>query len=298
MADSSTLPPAPRPNAGERVPSGTGSESFLRFIYTTPGEMNRHSDAVDALYEGTLQGIVVRGLYPPEAMREVVEKLEGGRHRFKPNFFPYVFRASLYGLPVDLSPPDLEEYFRQAAAFREENLRLFSGLGDYESNVEKAFSALARGRKSQPPPGPKEGQVYTSATIRILPPGGKISLHVGNEANTRAPYNHLKTIVNFKVQLSFFLTLQRPEKGGELIVYSLRWGDPAIKINREGRSHMEHEIHKYERQPFQFDAGDLLIFDGGRYFHEVTTVEGSKTRYTIGGFTGISRDDQSIYYWS
>ena len=45
-------------------------------------------------------------------------------------------------------------------------------------------------------------------------------------------------------------------------------------------------------------AGELLLFDGGRYFHKVSPVEGSRARWTIGGFVGFTRDHERVVYWS
>jgi hypothetical protein len=44
-------------------------------------------------------------------------------------------------------------------------------------------------------------------------------------------------------------------------------------------------------------VGDLLVFDGGRHYHEVTRVAG-RARWTLGGFLALGRDHRSIYFWS
>jgi hypothetical protein len=45
-------------------------------------------------------------------------------------------------------------------------------------------------------------------------------------------------------------------------------------------------------------AGDLLVFDGGRYFHRVAKVKGSRIRYTIGGFMMFDQPGETLLYWS
>ena len=135
-------------------------------------------------------------------------------------------------------------------------------------------------------------------TIRVLPEGGSIGTHCGNEASTRASYKHLNTLVDRNDQISFFVTLQAPEGGGELEVYSLQF-QHIDKANFErGHTVTDHLIPLYEAKKYRPQAGDLLIFDGGRYFHQVLKVEGPKTRWTMGGFMMFSQDDSTLYYWS
>jgi hypothetical protein len=46
------------------------------------------------------------------------------------------------------------------------------------------------------------------------------------------------------------------------------------------------------------NEGDLLVFAGGELWHRVSKVEGSLTRYSLGGFMGFSHDGSRLYVWS
>ena len=45
------------------------------------------------------------------------------------------------------------------------------------------------------------------------------------------------------------------------------------------------------------EKGDLLLFDGGRIWHQVRPVLGQTNRVTIGGFTALSKNHRKVFYW-
>jgi hypothetical protein len=117
---------------------------------------------------------------------------------------------------------------------------------------------------------------------------------------TRPNYNHLNTLIENVDQISYFVTLQPPTGGGYLRVFSLRFDQLTRDMwNHDGdHTHVDGIIENYPSVALKPGPGDLIAFDGGRYFHLVSLVEGEKTRWTIGGFLGFGRDEQTIYYWS
>jgi hypothetical protein len=183
--------------------------------------------------------------------------------------------------------------------FRRVCRTLFEGGDDFEPTVERAFGELAGGRSVVLPEGPAPGNRYTPATIRALPPGCEIPLHVGNYFLETPAYSDLAQRVDLEDQLSYFIPLQNPDQGGELIVYRLEWGQAAPEQTREGRGNFDDlgsEPWPFER--FAPGVGDLLLFNGGRFYHRVTRVAGSRLRWTIGGFLSFSPDGTRVLYWS
>ncbi|PSR12543.1 MAG: hypothetical protein DA408_10630 [Bacteroidetes bacterium] len=109
-------------------------------------------------------------------------------------------------------------------------------------------------------------------------------------------------------QVSFFIALQVPESGGELVVYSLPWQEDQTKLTSSGSLsvfsktsktavHLEQapEVHKIVLKPM---PGDMILFQGGQLWHRVATVEGAKDRITFGDFLGFFKDKNKIAYWS
>lgn len=276
-------------------------DSFVQVFDVDVDDLHHFPNGLDDIRQERLQGLLIRNVMPADFCAEVVARLERKEIPFLELSFQKTYGAHLLGRPVDMSDPGLTQYFRESREFREACRKLFQGGPDYESRIEDVCKRIGGGRSVQVPPAraPDEGS-YISSTIRILPPGGTIGVHCGNEAMYRQTYNHLNTIIENVDQLSFFLTLNAPEGGGELVIFSLRHDaiEPSM-MNKEGtRCYVDNVIDRYQKVAVRPRTGDLLIFDGGRYFHLVSPVLGAKIRWTIGGFIGFGRDDKSLYYWS
>jgi hypothetical protein len=285
---------APELDPARRTPA---DRPFIKFETIDVSELGRHSDALRQMYAGTLGGLVIKNVYSPERMARVVQQLAAETTNYPRTSFPARFKAHFYGRCLDGSDPALDEYLRDAERFRAETLAVFGGGTPFEARIEEMLRALAGGRDVRLPRY-TDGRAYTPATIRILLEGGQIGTHCGNEAATRPAYSHLNTLIDPADQISYFLTLQAPVQGGELIVYSLKWSDIGESRIVGGRSRVEDLLRDAEWMAVAPGAGDLLLFDGGRYFHRVAMVVGERIRWTIGGFLMFARAGDVIHYWS
>jgi hypothetical protein len=283
----------PRSTEGHPVP--TPPNFFARMLEIDITDLVNYPDALRDIYDERLHGMIIRNVYPKDFMAQVVQRLEAQETQFPRVDFPERFKAHFLGRALDGA--ELPEYFRDAALFRESVQQLFAGGTPYETRLEQVFGAMAGGRKVELPMNP-QGEAYTPGTIRVLPEGGSIGTHCGNEASTRPSYTHLNTVVDRHDQISFFITLQAPDAGGELEVYSLQFSHVDKRNFERGHTVVDHLLSLYEAKKYRPQAGDLLIFDGGRYFHQVLKVEGPHTRWTIGGFMMFSNDGQTLHYWS
>jgi hapalindole-type alkaloid chlorinase len=276
-------------------------DSFVKVYDVDVDDLHRFPNGLDDIRKERLQGFLIRNVMPVDVCAEIVARLERKDVQFLELSFQKTYGAQLLGRPVDMSDPTLTQYFHESREFRDSCRRLFAGGPDYEDTMEAVCRRIGGGRSVRVPPArrPDEGS-YTSSTIRILPPGGQIGVHCGNEAMHRVTYGHLNTMVENVDQISFFLTLQAPEGGGELTIFSLRHDMiDSTMMNKEGnRCYVDDVIDRYQRVAVRPRTGDLLIFDGGRYFHLVSHVQGETTRWTIGGFIGFGRDENWVYYWS
>jgi len=281
----------------EGHPKSVDPHFFERMLDIDVTQLPDYSNAFRDIYDEKLNGLIVRNVFPKEHMARVVERLVKQETPFPKTVFPDRFKAFFYGRALDGSDPHLSEYLRDATMFRQSCKHLFRDGPDFEERLEEVFRMMAGGRAVKLPQAP-DGRHYTSATIRVLPEGGHIGTHCGNEASTRPAYNHLNTLIDRKDQISFFVTLQDPVEGGELIVYSFQFSQVDESMFDHGHTLVDHVLHLYQQKKYRPTAGDLLIFDGGRYFHKVDVVKGPRTRWTIGGFCMFSKDAGTLYYWS
>ena len=65
-----------------------------------------------------------------------------------------------------------------------------------------------------------------------------------------------------------------------------------------GREALRTEVSRHPSGVVPIERGDLLLLNSGRFFHEVTTVEGARPRFTIGGFFAKRRGGEGVVYWA
>ncbi len=307
-----TLPPSPpgappeaRP-AFERSSIPRDAHDFV-FVDVDAADSSRHADAMHAMFERKLDAMIIRNVFGRAQMAAITSELERPGATFdwvdntqsdeRDHLQPYNLGQVLIPTRTHPAGVPLERYFRGAAAFRATCRGLFarSAGHDFEARVEEVLRSVAGGRSVSIPRGP-EGEPYTPATIRAVPPRAELAVHVGNYFKDCDAYWHLRTFVELADQLSYFVPLSLPESGGEIEIFSLEWhhrprtpkGDLDVDaIARESPSVKYHP-----------GAGDMFLFDGGRFYHRVCRTGGERTRWTIGGFVTISKAHDQYFYWS
>ncbi|MBL4673269.1 MAG: 2OG-Fe(II) oxygenase [Arenicella sp.] len=153
-------------------------------------------------------------------------------------------------------------------------------------------------------PATADDELYGASVIRVLKPGTLgLHVHAGNEfVNEYKSMKGLSQQTQLHDQLSFFVVLQVPERGGELCLYDLEWGSTPDEVHTELYPHFSLERDRYfesiARWPITPQVGDLIFFAGGRIWHQVCPFDGKLDRITMGGFTSFSHDDHSLYFWS
>lgn len=265
-------------------------------------ELSGYPDAIDDIYHRRLDVLVVRGAFDAEQASRAIAELEGDFARFPwtPQQYPDLKRAQMLVMGMTLTPVsgfdlDHERYFETARRFRAELARLMGD--DFEEAILARLARMAGGRPVRIPED-ERGRAYTPATIRKLPPGFGIPVHCGNFFLGTPGYRQLARQIDLIDQLSYFVTLRAAELGGELEIYTLEHGDPATPMLDDQLYDGERIRADHQGLLIKPNAGDLLLFDGGRYYHRVTPVEGDAARWTLGGFVGLSSDHREVLIWS
>ena len=285
------------------------SEALFKTAYLPLSDVAAHADAIRAIHVGELDLLILSGVFSTETCARVVERLEapGAGFKWTPQESLNPKQKQFYLLGESLTPyaghpegPDPDHYFDEAARFEATCRALFAGQPDpdFTARLEQTFARMSGGRAIAVPAGSRPGSRYTPATIRSLPPGCEIPVHVGNYFLTTPACRHLATLVDLKDQLSFFIPLQTPEGGGELVVFRKEWGTDVPEMTRDARGGWDERGDPWPAQSFTPKTGELLLFNGGRFYHRVSRVTGARNRWTIGGFASLSTDGSLVYYWS
>jgi hypothetical protein len=292
--------------ASASLAAGPRAALILREIHAA--DLARHPAALQSLFDGETDGLLVRGLFDPALMARVAQRIDEGR-------VPRRIMGDQAGLPevpftvgqaIVGVADELDDYFADAALQSERIRQLFAEEADFEAQIAEALSTLGGGLPVQRAHGPA-GEPCPTATIRVLPEGAEIGVHVDNSFLHMPRARHLHRLVDTRGQLSYFVPLSVPEAGGELMVYTLQWAaaklfmpdvaQASANVWLEG-SEVHDLVTRFEHGVFAPGVGDLLIFDGGRHFHRVSKVVGPTLRRTIGGFLGLAPAHDALYVWS
>nr|AIJ28572.1 2OG-Fe(II) oxygenase family oxidoreductase [Fischerella ambigua UTEX 1903]APB62241.1 2OG-Fe(II) oxygenase [Fischerella ambigua UTEX 1903] len=287
--------------------NAVSTKSALNFLDINVTEVNNYPTAIqDIIIDRRFDGMIIRGVLPLDSIERVIRRLEdedegGMKLIFNKNEEFGTKVAQIYGHVIVGQSPDLKDYFASSAIFRQACRALFQGNPDFEERVESVFHSLC-GLPVEIPTGP-EGQSYTPATLRLLTEGREITVHVGNDFLLMPASEHLKTLLDFSDQLSYFIPLSVPQAGGELVVYNLEWNPEQAEQSGDLHKYMNDADSRFQSQQSQSVAfapgpGDMILFNGGRYYHRVNQVIGNSPRRTIGGFLAFSKERNKIYYWS
>ena len=269
--------------------------SFLKLIEIDAAEAPTCPDAFERLRNGDLQAIIVHGVYPPEVLSSVVERLERHDPPFLRTWFPDKFRSWFYGRNLNLADPGLQGYFDEAALFREHLDALFPpGLG-LADRVAAILSDLDAGRAFKAPPGPLAGQHYMFTTLRAHLEGGYIPVHFDNEQALVPSYAHLRSLVELHMT-SFVLTLQEAENGGALEVYDHRC-EPADAVFIRSGPGAKPSTAGLASVSFRIPPGAMIVLDSGRYLHRVSPTQGPRKRWTACSFMALARERDAMYCW-
>src|SRR5262249_22312028 len=134
-----------------------------------------------------------------------------------------------------------------------------------------------------------DGRCYLLASVRELLDRGFIPPHCECEQLDREPYHHLGPLLDRTTLLSYYVMIDPPRGGGELLIHQLGWDEVRDQHVQGQRTEVRALIERDPRPTLRVCPlpGDLLIFDGGRWIHEVRPVQSGK-RWTLGGF--LARD--------
>jgi hypothetical protein len=272
--------------------------SFFRTVTVAAADADagRSPQLLTRLRGAEIEGIIVKDVYDRATCEALRAALEAGNHGLIRTDFPAKFAAFFYGINLNLTHPDLREYFAEVPGFRDGLSRLFSGELDLERRLTRLMSALDAGTTYATAPGPQPGQNYMFTTIRAHLSGGYIPAHFDDEQASRPSYRHLLQLVQMKL-FSFVLAFSQAEAGGALEIFNLKPEREGQPVASGDRSAAKPDLEGVEKVSFRLDPGDMIIFSSGHYLHRVTPVGGARIRWTACSFMAEGKSSGRVYCW-
>ncbi|MEZ4300349.1 MAG: 2OG-Fe(II) oxygenase [Polyangiaceae bacterium] len=268
---------------------------FYKLRAVQAGEVRAEDDLFGRILQGELNGVVLKGVLSAEVAGGLVRRLEAGEMTVARRRFAREFEAYSIGPCLDQAEHGLEPYFGGV----EEIERAFDALfgADVRAQIEGVVRRVAGARPLVWPKN-EAGRPYGKMTLRCLPPGGLIPPHCENEQLPRAPYDGLRAHIDTTALVSFYLTLAAAEDGGELSIHDMGAHELGRLPVRDGHSDVGAALLERGRVLVRPMAGDMIVFDGGRFFHQVRPVGGARNRWTMGGFMALSASGREVLAWA
>lgn len=272
------------------------SASAFTVVELDVAELDQRPDGIREIFDGELLAIIVKNVFPPAILAAAVERIGRGDVRL-PELHVPVFAGPIYGRPLVTSAGNLTGYLDDAERFRASCAALFGEHPTVDERIRTVFEKLAGGRAVDVPR--EQGRPFTMATLRVLLEGDRLPLHFENSTFDNPVMRRFDGVLDRRTLMSFYVPVSLPGGGGELRIFDMdEGGEGRALIHRMGSEDAARPLFEAKRNKvLRPGVGDMLIFDGGRYYHEVTRVEG-RPRWTLGGFFALSSDHRSIQFWS
>lgn len=262
----------------------TSNLSTNKWLTLDAESASNYPDGINQIYQDEIDGMMIKGVFTPAEMSEVKHKIENNSYQLEP-----VKYGTTLGSILMTAGSNLEKYFKNAASFRAELNKLFTT--NFEARVEAIFSMMSGGRTVEVAKE-SDKRIYTPATIRFVHPNlGGILPHKNNDYIEEPFYSYLNQVTRLKDALSYYIVIDKPEQGGDLLLYDLL-PEQSIGLTKN------LDLENCSKRCISPNVGDMILFHGGKIVHKIIDVKGPKTRITIGGFLALSKDDRKILYWS
>lgn len=279
----------------------------VRFRDVAASDPSAAPNGVDDLYNDRLDVIVVRNAFDRARADETAAKLDRDDRDpgwARPNQRMPIEDIQLLGTDTPATPTyreprgaSLEAYLDSADRHRSAVDSAFDARFDATSEVRRALAQLSGGRPVEVATS-DDGRAYVPLTIRRLVDGRQIGLH-HDYHYPLALYSQLAPSLDTRTLVSFVVTLQRPERGGELFVYGVTPDTPdAPKMPNGFQWDLDAIEQRFHFARFDVGAGDLFLLASGRCLHRVAPVAGPRARVTMGGFLALAKNGERIFFWS
>ena len=265
------------------------------------------ADAIAAMYDDTLDVILVRGAMPREplaAAGELLDRDDRDPGWARPNEKMPIEDIQLLGTDTPATPTyqaprgaSLDAYLDGAAKHHGEAAGVFGAGFDATAIAGRTLAQFAGGRPVEIPVA-NDGRRYLPYTLRRLTDGKQIGIH-HDYHYPLALYSELAPQLDTTTLVSWVATLRQPVAGGRLFVYSVTSDTPdAPKMPNGFQYDLAAIEERYDFVHFTPEAGDLFLLASGRCLHRIEKIAGPRARITMGGFLALDKPRARVLYWS
>lgn len=283
---------------------------------------------LDALAEGRIPAVVLRGAYSRNACQSLVQRLVDDQLLFDPQqpvpekfaaqaipegyyregrgamrSFPVAETSSANRTRIDVGTSlgyrgsDKRAFLEHAESTHQLFAHLFRGLDDPIRLVYEQLESLAGGKRVVTAHEP-DGRKYGPAIIRAHYGGYTYKPHFDSVRlrEKRAEY----AVHRFAHQFAGVLVLQNATREGRSaqgILHHCLWQPEIDSHLKQGAFHEYARRQHIDRAEICLEPGDLYFFNT-RLIHEVPGVAGRLPRIVLATFIGYDPNEPEVFVWS
>lgn len=271
--------------------------TFWTPVEGTPEEiLERYPQPLEALTQREVPAFVVRGIYPSDHCRALMERFRERGLLHDPQAMGRKTRVDI-GTSFGSHRVDRDAFFAHAQQTRELFSALFDGYHDPVRTMYDTLAQLAPNKKVMTAHEP-DGRQYGPAIFRIYHEELGHGPHYDSVARRSQAFDY--DVSRFKQQFAGVLCFQNSATAGdtgEPFLYNCQ-GTPELQPILVTEAFREHVAENgIERVQVHLEPGDLYFFSSENV-HEVPQVVGDRPRAVLASFFATSPDDDEIFVWS
>jgi hypothetical protein len=274
-----------------------------KYVEFPAQDASRVDNVLEELYAGAIDVAVIRGALVDERLPALAGAVDRGDRQLQwkqPNAAVAIEDIQVLGTaatPTYSTPrgPTLNDYLEDASWY--DRSPVFGTGFDPKKAITHALARHSGGRPVDILQSP-DGRPFAPFTVRRLAEGKGIGLH--HDLHTSlSMFRDIAPSLDTSTLISWVVTLQGPESGGELLVYAATPDTPDPPKLANGFSWDLAGVEaRYGSVKVATEAGDLFLFASARCLHRVSPVVGSRARFTMGGFLAFSATRDRVIFWS
>lgn len=130
----------------------------LSLIEVDVSHVGEAADAIARMHDGSLAGVIVRGVLEASEVARFVACLEQHGSEL-PTFKPPIFKGRVLGKPLVAAAEGMADYLEQAELFRAGCTRIHPAYPDLERRLHDVISALSGEHPTSVPRGTRRSRV-------------------------------------------------------------------------------------------------------------------------------------------
>ncbi len=296
----------------QKAPNYTSfsSEEIYKFIITDYSNLNKEVPAqfYDYLESGEYHGLILKNVLSKEEVATILKNLNSipkGKKIFndKNNLYPRGF-SSYTQKKLEDDDLSFKLYFEEGKRYIDDfNQEFEVKIGE---RLQKIFNYIGNDRPFNFLYLDEKGAFPHSQFRTLYPKVGLFPVHCENchLSTFNSFYDHLDNLVHVKNHKSYFILLNKPQRGGEILLFDIQWEEgqqwrPVDMIQLSNGKVIDPIKDKHiKKMLLEVNEGDMVLFSGGNIWHKVTRIMGSKDRITLGGFFSTTKENNHITCWA